>query len=273
MRPILYEQNETLFRTNGIGVLHDAQECKVTEARNGKFEIEMIYPLQGDWTTEIVHNRIILARPNDYDKPHAFRIYETAVDLEANHMTVKGVTITDDLAGNIVKPFMTIAVNPNSAWTYIRSNALDDIRYRFWSDISSMYSFVLSEAQNVWATMVGEKESMVSIFGGEVKRENDSIYLYRRRGTDHVTTIRPRKNLKNIKITTNMVGKYTRILPYAKYTPEGENQEEQTIYGDVIYSDHYNDYAVKRIVPIDISNKFNDYKKQQKASRKEQLSG
>lgn len=271
MRPILYEQDETLFRTNGIGVLHDAEECKVTEARNGKFEIEMIYPLQGDWTTEIVHNRIILARPNDYDKPHAFRIYETAVDLEANHMTVKGVTITDDLAGNIVKPFMTIAVNPNSAWTYIRSNALDDIRYRFWSDISSMYSFVLSEAQNVWATMVGEKESMVSIFGGEVKRENDSIYLYRRRGTDHVTTIRPRKNLKNIKITTNMVGKYTRILPYAKYTPEGENQEEQTIYGDVIYSDHYNDYAVKRIVPIDISNKFNDYKKQQKASRKEQL--
>lgn len=271
MRPILYEQDETLFRTNGIGVLHDAQECKVTEARNGKFEIEMIYPLQGDWTTEIVHNRIILARPNDYDKPHAFRIYETAVDLEANHMTVKGVTITDDLAGNIVKPFMTIAVNPNSAWTYIRSNALDDIRYRFNSDISSMYSFVLSEAQNVWATIVGEKESMVSLFGGEVKRENDSVYLYRRRGTDHVTTIRPRKNLKNIKITTNMIGKYTRILPYAKYTPEGENQEEQTIYGDVIYSDHYNDYAVKRIVPIDISKKFNDYKKQQKASRKEQL--
>lgn len=271
MRPILYEQDETLFRTNGIGVLHDAQECKVTEARNGKFEIEMIYPLQGDWTTEIVHNRIILARPNDYDKPHAFRIYETAVDLEANHMTVKGVTITDDLAGNIVKPFMTIAVNPNSAWTYIRSNALDDIRYRFNSDISSMYSFVLSEAQNVWATIVGEKESMVSLFGGEVKRENDSVYLYRRRGTDHVTTIRPRKNLKNIKITTNMIGKYTRILPYAKYTPEGENQEEQTIYGDVIYSDHYNDYAVERIVPIDISKKFNDYKKQQKASRKEQL--
>lgn len=271
MRPILYEQDETLFRTNGIGILHDAEECKVTEARNGKFELEMVYPLQGEWTTDIVHNRFILARPNDYDKPHAFRIYETAVDLEANHMTVKGVSITDDLAGNIVKPFMTIAVNPNSAWTYIRSNALDDIRYRFNSDISSMYSFVLSEAQNVWATIVGEKESMVSLFGGEVKRENDSIYLYRRRGTDHVTTIRPRKNLKNIKITTNMIGKYTRILPYAKYTPEGENQEEQTIYGDVIYSDHYNDYAVKRIVPIDISKKFNDYKKQQKASRKEQL--
>lgn len=271
MRPILYEQDETLFRTNGIGVLHDAEECKVTEARNGKFELEMVYPLQGEWTTDIVHNRFILARPNDYDKPHAFRIYETAVDLEANHMTVKGVSITDDLAGNVVKPFTVLGANPNSAWAGIRSAALDNIRYRFWSDISAVYTFEVSEAQNVWATLVGEKESFVSVFNGEVKRENDSIYLYRRRGTDHVTTIRPRKNLKNIKITTNMIGKFTRILPYAKYTPEGENQEEQTIYGDVIYSDHYNDYAVKRIVPIDISKKFNDYKQQQKTSRKEQL--
>ncbi len=271
MRPILYEQDETLFRTNGIGILHDAEECKVTEARNGKFEIELVYPLQGEWITDIVHNRIILSRPNDYDQPHAFRIYETAVDLAANHMTVKGVSITDDLAGNVVKPFTVLGANPNSAWSGIRSAALDNIRYRFWSDISAIHPFEVSEAQNVWATLVGEKESLVSVFGGEVKRENDSIYLYRRRGTDHVTTIRPRKNLKNIKITTNMVGKFTRILPYAKYTPEGENQQEQTIYGDVIYSDHYNDYSVKRIVPIDISKKFNDYKQQQKASRKDQL--
>ena len=63
MRPILYEQDETLFRTNGIGILHDAEECKVTEARNGKFEIELVYPLQGEWITDIVHNRIILSRP------------------------------------------------------------------------------------------------------------------------------------------------------------------------------------------------------------------
>lgn len=271
MRPILYEQDETLFGTNGIGILHDAEECKVTEARNGKFEIELVYPLQGEWITDIVHNRIILSRPNDYDQPHAFRIYETAVDLAANHMTVKGVSITDDLAGNVVKPFTVLGANPNSAWTGIRSAALDNIRYRFWSDISAVHPFEVSEAQNVWATLVGEKESLVSVFGGEVKRENDSIYLYRRRGTDHVTTIRPRKNLKNIKITTNMIGKFTRILPYAKYTPEGENQQEQTIYGDVIFSDHYNDYSVKRIVPIDISKKFNDYKQQQKASRKDQL--
>ena len=33
MRPILYEQNETLFENNGIGILHDAETCTVTEVR------------------------------------------------------------------------------------------------------------------------------------------------------------------------------------------------------------------------------------------------
>ena len=272
MRPILYEQDETLFRTNGIGVLHDAEECKVTEVRNGKFELEMVYPLQGEWMTEILQNRYILARPNDYDQPHAFRIYDTAVDLEANHVTVKAVSITDDLAGNLVKPFSaSFPITPNGAWSIVTAAVVDPIRYRFWSDISAAYDFGNPEATNILSLINGEDNSMVKTYGGEVKRENDTIYLFRRRGRDHVTTIRPRKNLKNIKITTNMNGKFTRILPFAKYTPEGENQQEQTIYGDIITSDHYDDYYVKRIVPIDVSKKLNDYKQQQKAARKEQL--
>lgn len=272
MRPILYEQDETLFRTNGIGVLHDAEECKVTEVRNGKFELEMVYPLQGEWMTEILQNRYILARPNDYDKPHAFRIYDTAVDLEANHVTIKAVSITDDLAGNLVKPFSaSFSITPNGAWSIVTAAVVDPIRYRFWSDISAAYDFGNPDATNILSLINGEDNSMVKTYGGEVKRENDTIYLFRRRGRDHVTTIRPRKNLKNIKITTNMNGKFTRILPFAKYTPEGENQQEQTIYGDIITSDHYDDYYVKRIVPIDVSKKLNDYKQQQKAARKEQL--
>lgn len=273
MRPILYEQDETLFRTNGIGILHDAEECKVTEARNGKFELEMVYPLQGEWMTEILQNRYILARPNDYDQPHAFRIYDTAVDLAANHVTVKAVTITDELSGVLIKPFSTpYAVIPQAAWPRILENATSRVRYRFWSDITEIdHQFVVSEARNLLSVIAGEEDSMVSLYGGELIRDNVQITLRRRRGHDHVTTIRPRKNLKNIKITTNMNGKYTQILPYAKYTPEGENQEEQIVYGDIITSDHYDDYAVKRIIAVDLSKNFNDYKQRQKSARKEQL--
>ena len=220
MRPILYEQDERQFRSNGIAILHDAEECKVTEARNGKFELEMEYPIQGDWATEIIQNRYILARPNDKDEPHAFRIYEVQSDLAQNKLTVKAVSKTDELSGNVVKPFFAGIKTPRELWDTILQNAVDPVRYRFHSDLSLRSEFQSENITNVLSLLSGDENSITSIYGGEIKRTNDEIFLYRARGREHITTVRPRKNLKNIKITTNMNGKFTRILPYAKYTPE-----------------------------------------------------
>lgn len=271
MRPILYEQDERQFRTNGIAILHDAEECKVTEARNGKFELEMEYPVQGDWATEITKGRFIFTKPNDKDEPHAFRIYEVQSDLEQNKLTVKAVSKTDELSGNVVKPFFAGSKSPRELWDTILQNAVDPVQYRFHSDLVLRTDYQSEEISNVLALLSGEENSITSVYGGEIKRTNDEIFLYRARGREHVTTVRPRKNLKNIKITTNMDGKFTRILPYAKYTPEGENQKEVIVYGDIVKSDHYDDYAQKRIVAVDISNKFKDDKQQLKEQRKERL--
>ena len=271
MRPILYEQDERQFRSNGIAILHDAEECKVTEARNGKFELEMEYPVQGDWATEITKGRFIFTKPNDKDDPHAFRIYEVQSDLEQNKLTVKAVSKTDELSGNVVKPFFAGSKSPRELWDTILQNAVDPVQYRFHSDLVLRTDYQSEEISNVLALLSGEENSITSVYGGEIKRTNDEIFLYRARGREHVTTVRPRKNLKNIKITTNMDGKFTRILPYAKYTPEGENQKEVIVYGDIVKSDHYDDYAQKRIVAVDISNKFKDDKQQLKEQRKEQL--
>jgi phage minor structural protein, N-terminal domain protein len=271
MRPILYEQDEKQFRSNGIGILHDAEECKVTEARNGKFELEMEYPIQGDWATEIVQNRYILTKPNDIDELHAFRIYEVQSDLAQNKLTVKAVSKSDELSGNVVKPFIAGSKTPKELWDTILKNAVDPVAYSFHSDLVLRTDYQSESISNVLALLSGEENSITSIYGGEIKRTNDEIYLYRSRGREHVTTIRPRKNLKNIKITTNMNGKFTRILPYAKYTPEGENQKEITVYGDIVKSDHFDDYSQKRIVAVDITNKFDDEKKRLQEQRKEQL--
>ena len=60
MRPILYEQYERDFESNGIGVLWDSLECEVHEVRNGEFELELKYPYSGQWFSEIKENRYIL---------------------------------------------------------------------------------------------------------------------------------------------------------------------------------------------------------------------
>lgn len=263
MRPILYEQNETLFENNGIGILHDAETCTVTEVRNGEFELEMEYPLNGDWIGEIRTERYILAKPNDFDESHAFRIYETDDDLDGKKRTVKAVTSTDSLSGILVKPFAAVTSTPMNVWERIKAHAVDPINIKFATDITTTSAMQHDEIKNVLSLISGTEGSMVDVFGGEVLRTNNQIYLYRRRGHERVTTIRPRKNLKNIKIVTSMSGKYTSILPYAKYTPEGENQKEVVVYGDVVRSKYYNDYFTKRMSPIDVTSKVKEGKKDQ----------
>lgn len=257
MRPILYEQNERVFDTNGMGILYDTISAEVTEVRNAEFELELKYPVGGEWAQALTQNRYILVKPNDYDEPHAFRIYEIEKEADSNQITVKGVTKTDELSGNVIKPLSIKAATPSGAWEQLKRVAVDPIEYNFISDIQTAKDTNM-DIRNVLNAIAGEEGSFIDTWGGEIKRTNNTIYLYSKRGKDHVTTIRPRKNLKNVKVKSSMAGKFTRILPYVTFTPEGENEPEQVIYGDIIKSPHYDDYFVKRIVPLDLSSEFND---------------
>jgi phage minor structural protein, N-terminal domain protein len=257
LRPILYEQNERVFDTNGMGILHDAISAEVTEVRNAEFELELKYPVGGEWAQALTQNRYILVKPNDYDEPHAFRIYEIEKEADSNQITVKGVTKTDELSGNVIKPLSIKSATPSAAWEQLKRVAVDPIEYNFISDIQTAKDTNM-DIRNVLNAIAGEEGSFIDTWGGEIKRTNNTIYLYSKRGKDHVTTIRPRKNLKNVKVKSSMAGKFTRILPYVTFTPEGENEAEQVIYGDIIKSPHYDDYFVKRIMPLDLSSEFND---------------
>lgn len=257
MRPILYEQNERVFDTNGMGILYDAISAEVTEVRNAEFELELKYPVGGEWAQALTQNRYILVKPNDYDEPHAFRIYEIEKEADSNQITVKGVTKTDELSGNVIKPLSIKSATPSAAWEQLKRVAVDPIEYNFISDIQTSKDTNM-DIRNVLNAIAGEEGSFIDTWGGEIKRTNNTIYLYSKRGKDHVTTIRPRKNLKNVKVKSSMAGKFTRILPYVTFTPEGENEAEQVIYGDIIKSPHYDDYFVKRIVPLDLSSEFNN---------------
>jgi phage minor structural protein, N-terminal domain protein len=257
LRPILYEQNERVFESNGIAVLHDTISSEVTEVRNAEFELELKYPIGGEWAKELTLNRYILVKPNDYDDPHAFRIYEAEKEVDSNQILVKGVTKTDELSGNVVKPLSIKSATPSQAWEQVKRAAVDPISYNFISDIQTSKDTSM-DIRNVLNAVAGEEGSFIDTWGGEIKRTNNTIFLYSKRGKDHVTTIRPRKNLKNVKVKSSMAGKFTRILPYVTFTPEGENEPEQVIYGDIVKSPHYDDYFVKRIVPLDLSSEFNN---------------
>ena len=75
MIPILYDASEMEFLSEGIGRLSDAISCEVVEERNGAYELEMEYVIDGNHYSDLGLSKIIYATPADGKSPQAFRIY------------------------------------------------------------------------------------------------------------------------------------------------------------------------------------------------------
>ena len=251
MIPILYESNETNFNHNGICTLYGLLDYEVTEARNGEFELELIYPVDGLWFSELTDFRIISAEPNEIDEHHRFRIYEIKKSLDEQTVTVYASTATNDLGGNLVEKVVISDEIPQQAMDKMKAALLEPTNYNFVSDIQTKSSTEW-ERRNPLNCIAGEAGSLIAYWGGEIKRTNDTIFLYSRRGKDNVTTIRPGKNLSGFEMTVSTKGLITAILPYFKYTPENET-DYVTVYGDIVHSPLENNYPIHKITPVDFS--------------------
>ena len=74
MIPILYESNETSFASNGLGRLRDCIDCKCSEERNGIYEVDFSYPVDGANYDLIQCGRIIGVTHDDSGDVQPFDI-------------------------------------------------------------------------------------------------------------------------------------------------------------------------------------------------------
>lgn len=252
MIPILYAENETNFNHNGIGTLHEVIAYEVTEVRNGELELVLEYPVTGLWFSELTDFRLILADPNDTDEPHLFRIYETTKVLSTGSILVYAGSITNDLGGNIVRSVTITNETGQQAMGKLKNALEEPTNFEFISDIQ-IESSTKWENRNALNCIAGEQGSLIQYWGGEIKRTNDAIYLYSRRGQDNVATIKPGKNLKGFDMTVSTKGLITAIVPYFKMTPEEGGSDTVTITGDIVYSPLAGNYPISKITPVDYS--------------------
>lgn len=96
MKPILYSAGTTDFTGKGLGVLYDTVSAEVTEERNGKFELELEYPVGSTMASQLVLGNIIAVKVGLDGRPNqAFEIYKVTKDLggiitvNAQHITYK----------------------------------------------------------------------------------------------------------------------------------------------------------------------------------------
>jgi len=89
MIPVLYEENETQYLSNGLGRLTDAISCTVHQERNGIYELSMRYPHEGIHAAEITANRIIYAEPEFGKDPQPFIIRDVDKTLAEIQITAR----------------------------------------------------------------------------------------------------------------------------------------------------------------------------------------
>ena len=229
MIPILYEKTENAFTHNGIGFLKDATKCTVTEERNGSYECSLQYPITGQWYDQITEGCIIKAKANDTSEPQLFRIYKSSKPLKGI-VTYSAEHISYDLNGIPTLGFSVKNVTPQAAIARAIQDAGLPSAFTAISDISTLNSSTILTPCSVRAILGGQAGSVLDVWGGEFEFDNFVVKLHRHRGSDRGVSIEYGKNLKDLKQEANIADCYTHLMPYARYSQDGEGDEKIEVY-------------------------------------------
>ena len=259
MKPILFPEGQKTFNTNGMGRLSDAISCKVTEERNGQYELHMEYPIDGQLIEELRYSRIIYATPADGKSPQPFRIYRITkplsgvVEIDAEHISYHMSHIP-------VLPFEAVGMDP--AFEGLKNNSAEENPFTIEKEgafgTALANSFKVSEPNNLRALLFGSEGSVIDTFGGEWEFDHFRAILHKERGKDRGVTIRYGKNLTDLKQEENIQNTYTGICPYWKGL--NEDGTEQIVYlpEKVLHSTSASNYPYQRTKVVDFSSEFQE---------------
>lgn len=261
MIPILYTANETDFSHCGIGALSEMTSCTVTEERNGAFECEFKYPVDGKLFAEIQESRIVKAKPNEMSDPQLFRIYASSKPINGI-VTYRAEHISYELSGYPVESVSVENATARSAMNAILNATLIAHRYTAQSDIELLKSTTI-DRKSARAALGGVEGSVLSLWGGEFEFDNFTVKLHKARGRKTGIKIAYGKNITDIKQEASVAGVYTAVYPYAKYTTQptdGQTEPEEitvSLPEKILYSQKASKAAGERVCIKDFSESFN----------------
>lgn len=242
--------------TEKIGDLNDCLECFVEEERNGIFELTLEYPNGYPLADQLLKEKIIVVNANDTLLNQKFRIYDTkkfineTITVFARHISFD---LMYDYVGDVTFEHQSCEYALNSLFRQSQFST----HYRGYSDIVNTQNYSMSMC-NILEAIGGKEGSIIDTFGtgAEILRDNTDIHVLNARGHDNGVTIEYGKNLTGFELSEDTTNLVTRILPYAKYTPEGG--KETLVKGSFVDSPLINSYSHPYIKHIDYTDKFKD---------------
>lgn len=222
MIPLITNPSNVIEHPNKLKLsLIDCISCKVTEERNGRYELEMEYPSNGKFASNLVNDSSnvfnwIMAKPNYTDDPQYFEIYKVVKNMNghysinARHISylMSNVVISSGSANNIV-----------SAVSILNTRLLIGSGYQFslYTTKNTPGDFTITEPSSVRSWFGGKKGSLLDVYGGgEWKYDNFTATLMQNRGEDRGVEIRYGKNLLEFSQEIDMTNLVYAVIPYYK---------------------------------------------------------
>lgn len=249
MIPILYESTEAAFTSNGLGRLRDCISCVVTEERNGLYEVDFEYPLDGVNYDLIQVGRIIGVTHNDggdiqpfdivsYSKPidGVVTFHCTHISYRQSYMTAVGGPIY-----SLVDAFKLLKkAQPSNPFTY-RTDKVSE----------GLLGCADGMPHTVRAMLGGMDGSILDAYGGEYEWDKFNVILHSARGQDRNFSIRYGVNMLDYNEDYDTQGTYSSCIPFWTDGNDSVVGDKQNSGGTTIT-------GRGECVPLDVSQKFQE---------------
>lgn len=265
MRPILFNKNETVFDTYGLGELN-VTKGTVTRERNGNYTLYAEIPVNDPATATLEKEMKLKADAGLRTKNQTFEISRIVKD-SGNIAKIYGQHISHKLEYMAVVNGRAFSGSAFTALAIWHNATIGDLRFDVWSDIQTTGNgvFDISKMENARQALGGVEGSILDIYGGEYEFDNMTVRLHKQLGRTAPTVLEYGRNILSAESDETIESSYTSVLPFATYTPdkpEGDTSDSQPDPVTVTLPENYVDskykalYAHRRIKVVDFSSEF-----------------
>ena len=201
----VFAPDETYFSHNGLRILVPTS-CEITEVLNGEYSLTITHPHDewGNWKY-IRENYIIKAQGQ------LFRIYRKSLSMSADgnyEVKADAMHIFYDLNYYFIRDTRPMMQTGSDALNWIVTHTYTDRgsstadqpaeRFLFSTDIKPSGEFPSAddlktayyEKMSVTKALIGADNCFITVWGGELLRDNFNVVINRRRGEDNAFSIR-----------------------------------------------------------------------------------
>ena len=247
MIPILYDSTETSFMTNGIARLYDCISCEVTEERNGVYECDFKYPIDGAHFDEILPGRIIAVTHDESGDIQPF-------DIVSYSKSIDGIASFHAVHISYRQSFLTVTgshINGLDDALDLLSEAVPSNPFSYEADFTRSGYFAGADGtpKTVRQLLGGMRGSILDTYGGEYEFDKFQVSLHRNRGLIRDFLVRYGVNMTDYNDDADYFGSYTSCIPFW-------NGGEEPVVGSKVSSGLNSYNGVDMCIPLDLTDKF-----------------